>query len=162
MQKAVRVMTGVALAGAMTLSGCTSSTHNAASSSVATSTSTTVPEALWSGEARAWLAAHGSDLKAISTWAKNLGDAAKAGNGRLTQLAATQFLIAVGRADDDLPNNAFGQDLHAVFVDYAAALALIRKGLINNDQKRYRAGTDALAAAVQKFAAITNRLKESP
>jgi hypothetical protein len=141
------------------LAGCSSSKH--ATTTTEPSTSTTAPEALWVGQGRAWVGRHSADLKAISTWAKNLGDAAKGGNAQLVQTAATQFLIAVGQADDDLPDNAFGHDLHGVFVDYAAALALVRKGLINGDSARYRAGITALAAAVDKFGLISNRLKAS-
>ena len=143
----------------LALSGCTS---GSSSKPPASPTTTTIPEALWLGQARVWLAAHGSDLSAISEAAQRLGDAAKAGNGTLTQSAVTQFLIQVGQADGNLPTNAFGQDMHHVFIDYATSLAQIRKGLLNNDQATYKAGSDALAAAVKEFATITTRMKASP
>lgn len=142
---------------ALVLIGC-SSGHAKASAP----TTTTVPEALWIGQAKVWLSAHGNDLNAISGAAKDLGDAAKAGSGNLTQTAITQFMVQVGQADGDLPANAFGHDMHPVFVDYVTALQMIRKGLLNNDQGTYRAGSDALAAAVAKFGTLTNRMKATP
>lgn len=126
------------------------------------SSPTTVPEALWLGQARVWVAAHGPDLTAISDAAKNLGDAAKSGNSNLSQIAATQFLVKVGQADGDLPTNDFGHDLHKVFIAYASALAMIRNGIVKNDQRLYKQGSDALAAAVKQFGAITARMNASP
>ena len=75
---------------------------------------TTIPEALWQGQARAYVAAHGDDLKGISDAAQNLANAAKGNNTTLSQIAATQFLTKVGQAEGNLPTNAFGQDLHKV------------------------------------------------
>jgi hypothetical protein len=158
MRRALSILAGVAAATSLSfgLFGCGGGGKAAAPGS------TTVPQALWLGQARDWLGTHGGDLSAISTSAKNLGDAAKAGNAQSTQFAVTRFMTAVGRADGNLPANAFGQDLHGVFVDYVVALGTIQKGLIKNDQRTFKAGSDELAAAVNRFAAITDRLKQSP
>jgi hypothetical protein len=123
---------------------------------------TTIPEALWQGQARAYVAAHGDDLKAISEAAKNLADAAGANNSQLSQVAVSQFLLKVSQAEGDLPTNAFGQDLHKVFVAYVTALSDVRKGISNNDQRVYKQGSDELSAAVAQFGAVTNRIKASP
>ncbi|HWW52660.1 MAG TPA: hypothetical protein VNY84_02750 [Acidimicrobiales bacterium] len=124
-------------------------------------TTTTIPQALWLGQANVWLGAHSSSLKDISDAAKNLGDAAKAGNGNLAQIAVTQFLTKVGEADGTLPDNAFGHDLHSVFIEYVSALATIRKGIVDNNQTTFKAGTDALAKAVADFGVITTRMNAS-
>jgi hypothetical protein len=167
MRRALTPAVGMIIAATVSVSllGCGGGSRAAApaaSTTTAPDTTTTIPQALWLGQARDWLAAHGSDLTAISTSAQNLGQAAKAGNGQLTEIAITQFQTAVGKADGDLPANAFGQELHSIFVDYITALATINKGLRNNDQATYKAGSDQLAAAVTKFATISTRLKETP
>lgn len=126
------------------------------------STMTTVPAALFVGQGRAWVNAHGEDLTLISTWAKNLADAAKVNNSRLAALAAQEMLIQVGRADGDLPANAFGAAMHQVFTEYVTALNEIHAGLVKSDVATYRAGSQALAHAVQSFSALTARLKVTP
>ena len=123
---------------------------------------TTIPQALWLGQANVWLSGHSSTLKDISTAAQNLGDAAKQNAGGLVQIAVTQFLTKVGVADGTLPDNAFGHDMHAIFEEYVAALTTIRKGLQNNDQKMFKTGSDALAKAVADFGALTTRMNASP
>ena len=45
-------------------------------------TTTTIPRTLYVGQGRDWILAHGEDLTLISTWARNLGDAASAHDGR--------------------------------------------------------------------------------
>ena len=141
---------------AVTTAGCGGGKSSKAS------TTTTIPEALWQGQARAYVAAHGDDLKGISDAAQNLANAAKGNNTTLSQIAVTQFLTKVGEAEGNLPANAFGQDLHKVFVAYVTALGNIRNGIANNDQKLYKQGSDELSAAVASFGAITNRIKASP
>jgi hypothetical protein len=158
MEKAGRVLAAAAVVATLSI-GLTSCGSGPSASST---TTTALPEALWLGQARVWLAAHGSDLTAISAAAKNLGDAAKAGSAQLTEIAVSQFLIAVGRADGDLPANGFGHDLHKVFVDYVTALSTIRKGVLKGDQATYKTGSNELAAAVAEFGRITARLKGSP
>ena len=130
--------------------------HTATPTSTAT---TTVPAALFAGQGRDWLLAHGGDLTLISTWAKDLADAVQARNARLADLAVREMMIQVGRADGNLPANAFGTQLHQVFLAYIAALNQIETGLVKNDQATFRAGTAALAAAVAQFTTITNLLK---
>lgn len=121
----------------------------------AATTTTSVPESLYLGQARDWVEQHGEDLTLISTWARNLGAAARAHDGRLVNLAIAEMLLQVGRADGDLPANAFGARLHGVFVQYVAALNQIRRGLAHGDQGEFHAGSDALARAVQQFGAAT-------
>jgi hypothetical protein len=132
--------------------GCGGGTHSSAPPA------TTVPEALWVGQAKVWLAVHGRDLRDISTSVKSLGEAVTAHDRPRAKAALSQFLVKVGKADGDLPANAFGRDLHAVFVEYAAAGGMIREGILKTDQPTYAAGVDALAAAVAKFGAITTRI----
>ena len=153
----------VAVGVVLGLCGCGSSTHVAApSTTVPATTTTTLPEALWLGQAKVWFGAHGTDLKGVSAWAKRLGEAAKIGNARLAQIAVQGMLIDVGRADGDLPANAFGQDLHQIFVEYVTALNEIRTGILKNDQRSFKTGSDALAVAVAHFGVLANRLKASP
>jgi hypothetical protein len=140
-------MVGITLTGA-----CSGSTPTKAT------TTTTIPQALWLGQANVWFSAHSTSLKDISDAAQNLGDAAKQDNTNLAQIAVAQMLTKVGEADGTLPDNAFGHDMHAVFVEYVSALGTIRKGILNNDQTTFKAGTDALAKAVTDFGKITTRM----
>jgi hypothetical protein len=126
---------------------------------VATTTSS-VPESLYVGQGRDWLAQHGEDLTLISTWARYLGDAARANNARLVNLAITEMLTQVRRASADLPTNAFGERLHGIFQSYVDALYQLRGGLAHGDQHEIRAGGAALALAVQQFGAATAGLQQ--
>ena len=147
-----------AIAALLGCVGCSGSGSSHPARPAPTTTSTSIPEALWLGQSDVWLRDHASSLKAISDAAKNLGDSAKAQNNNLAQIAVTQFLTTVGEADGTLPSNAFGHDMHAVFVEYANALITIRRGIVASDQIVFKQGADALAVAVADFGRITSRL----
>jgi hypothetical protein len=122
-------------------------------------TTTTIPRTLYVGQGRDWILAHGEDLTLISTWARNLGDAASAHDAKLVNLAIAEMLLQVGRADGDLPANAFGSRLHSVFLQYVTALNTIRRGLHDGSQTEFQRGSTELANAVQQFGAATAGLR---
>jgi hypothetical protein len=145
-------LVAVIATAALVLTGCSTSAKTTAP------TTTTLPESLWVGQADVWLTAHSSTLTDISAAAKNLGDAAKADESTLTEIAAEEMEVKVGLADGTLPDNAFGHDMHKVFVEYADALEMIRSGILKNNEVMFKAGSNALANAVTDFAAITTRM----
>jgi hypothetical protein len=146
---------GVLLLGAA--AGCGSSSHAALPSAPST---TAVAPAVWAQQAKSWLAVHASDLTAISTSASNLARAVKAGKANGADEAISQFVGSVGHADVNLPKNAFGEQLHQIFIAYVVALTSLRKGLANNNQAEFQSGSVALSSAVARFTTVTKQIEQ--
>lgn len=138
--------------------GCGRSTPTHLAAKPPSTAGTTAAPTTWGEQARSWLAAHAADLTAISASADNLGQTVKAGKTDKVDAAIAQFVAAVGHADVDLPKNAFGQQVHQIFISYVVALTSLRNGITNNDKAEFQSGSVALSSAVAQFSTVTKKI----